>query len=258
MQPDHERAFLEALQTITARTPEPLSPESDKVETQVPKEETYTAELPAPPSTVTAANLWRHPDAHPLVLDLALLRRYGPEWLGWEAATLRHRIPLEFKTPSVSELNIAKIQACRTLHLVDSFWERWEVFVACLLPFNGEFPDFRVMHAPTVAQCLVAADIANRIREDVEWSSEMKAYFKTVYHHDGVFLPLPPLDFVQLDVPEEIDEKELAQKWPAVRQAGRPPKGDTFVDEQLRRLLTVNGYLEESRERLRQQERLHV
>jgi hypothetical protein len=206
--------------------------------------------------TVSPTNIWRHPDAHPLALDLFMLRRYGPDWLGWEAETWRVLIPEDFHTPSVSELNIAKLQACKTLHLVDTFWERWEVFVACLGPFNGEFPDFQVMPAPTVAQCLVACDIAERIRSDVEWSSEMKAYVSTVYQHDGIFLPLPPADFVTLELPPELDAKTLAERWPAVRATGRAPSGNSPVEEQLRRLLDAYQFLEDSRSRLQHQ--LHL
>jgi len=256
MVPDHERELLDALENV-GPTPRVAASLDDaptvKVEGKSEDHPAPTTEVPEPPGSVTKQNLWRHPDAHPIVLDLAMLRRYGPEWLGWEAETLRALIPEDFQTPSVSEINISKLQACKALHLVDSFWQRWEVFIACLLPFNNEFPDFRTMAVPTVAQCLVACDVAGRIREDVEWSDEMKAYITTVYHHDGIFLPLPPADFVTLEVPEEIDQKELEKRWPAVRIKGHTPTGNTPIDEQLRRLLVANDYLEESRARLNQQ-----
>jgi hypothetical protein len=207
---------------------------------------------------ITAANIWRHPDAHPLALDLFLLHKYGPEWLGWEAETLRVLIPEDFHTPSISELNLSKLQACKTLHLVDTFWQQWEIFVACLAPFNGEFPDFTAMPAPSVAQTLVACDVAARIRSDVAWSSEMKAFVETIYRHDGVFLSLPPADFVTPAAPEEIDQAELARRWPEVRAKDEPPSGRTPLDEQLRRLLHAHEYLEDSRTRLRLQLALHV
>jgi len=255
MVPDHERELLDALETVRP-TPHVLpSLDADITPTSgssSPERQEHTTEAPAPPVKVTQQNLWRHPDAHPIALDMAMLRRYGAEWLGWEAETLRALIPEDFKTQSVSELNISKLQACKTLHLVDDFWARWEVFSACLLPFNNEFPDFRSMYVPTVAQCLVAVDIAGRIREE-EWSDEMKAYFRTVYEHDGIFLPLPPIDFVTLEVPEEVDHIALEKRWPDVRATQHAPKGETVLDEQLRRLLAANEYLEESRARLQQQ-----
>jgi hypothetical protein len=261
--PDHEQAFLEALKSVglrpDARPLPSLDADSQEVVEGASKDKPQTTlTAPTPPSHVTAENLWRHPDAHPIVLDLLMLRHYGPEWLGWEADTWRLSIPDDFRTASVSELTIAKLQACKALHLVDSFWQRWEVFVACMLPFNGEFPDFTTMPVPSVAQCLVAADVAARIRSDVEWSSEMKAYFQAVYQHDGIFLPLPPLDAVALETPEEIDRPALLLRWPDVRSSGRPPSGETPVDEQLRRLLSATEYLEESRARLHSQLQLHA
>lgn len=234
-----EQAFLDALESIGVR----------------PSEKEVLAE--AAPAPVTAKNIWHHPDAHPIALDMLMLRQYGPEWLTWEPETLQALVPEDFKTSALSDMNLSKLQACKVLHLVDSFWQRWEVFVACTMPFNGVFPDFHVMQVPTVAQCLVACDVANRIRKDVAWSTEMKKYVGAVYQHDGIFLPLPPADFAEFELPEDFDQHTLAERWPAIRSSGVAPKGETVLDEQLRRLLVVNGFLEESRLRLQQQLRLH-
>lgn len=260
--PNSESAFLEALESIGMKGSPPL-PKLNEDATVILEEGSKdhaaaTTEVSAPPETVTPKNLWRHPDAHPIALDLLLIRKYGVEWLEWEPETLQLVIPEDFSTPSLSDLNLSKLQACKTLHLVDSFWQSWEVFLACTMPFNGEFPDFRIMQVPTVAQCLVACDVAHRIRDDVEWSNEMKEYVGTVYRHDGIFLALPPADFVHLVAPEEIDQKTLAVRWNEVRSAGKAPTGDTHMDEQLRRLLTANDFLEESRVRLQKQLSFHV
>lgn len=253
MPSDNESAFLEALENIGMKTASSLPKAVD-----VPVHEHLTEIAPAPSAVVTAKNLWRHPDAHPIVLDLLLLRKYGHAWLGWEPETLQALIPEDFGTPSISDLNLSKLQACKTLHLVDTFWQQWEVFIACLMPFNSEFPDFHVMQAPTVAQCLVACDVAARIRDDVPWSSEMKAYMGVVYKHDGIFLPLPPADFIDLEAPEEIDQKALAVRWNEVRSTDKAPTGANPMDEQLRRLLVVNGFLEESRARMHWQMSFHA
>jgi hypothetical protein len=253
--PTHEDELLAALSTV-GQKPAPKKLENIDVPDPSPGETTSHDEsptketkLPAVPKRVTLDNIWRHPDAHPLVLDMLLLQKYGPEWLTWEPETLQVGIPDSFKTASVSDLNLSKVQALKVLHLVDSYWERWEVFLPCTMAFNNEFPDFDVMQVPTVAQVLVSCDIAGRIRDDTAWSSEMKAYIAVVYEHDGIFLPLPPADFVTVPA-EGIDTEELRKRWPAVRAAGTPPTGPSLVDEQLRRLTIANGYLEESRARL--------
>lgn len=209
------------------------------------------------PTGVSATNIFRHPDAHPIALDMLLLRQYGPEWMLWEGETLQHVVPVDFHTEALSDLNLAKLQACKTLHLVDTFWERWEVFGWCTAAFNAEFPDFEVMQVPSVAQALVAVDIANRIRDDVSFTDEVKAYVGAVFQHDGIFIPLPPADFATFESSDAPFDVEVAKaRWPEVRAAGHAPAGETPLDEEFRRLLGAHSYLEESRERLRQQLRI--
>ena len=206
------------------------------------------------PSTVNAKNIFRHPDAHPLVLDLLLIDKYKEEWLGWEYETLEHVVPRDFGIDRISDLNLSKIQAMKTLHLVDTFWQRWEVFVWCTMPLNATFPDFHVMQVPDVLQCLVAADIARRVREDMEWSEEIKHYLEAVHLHDGILLPQPPLDFVEVDTKGlPVNMGDVIDRWPVVRSSKKAPSGDTPEDEQLRRMLSIRAELERHRAQLRQQ-----
>jgi hypothetical protein len=224
--------------------------------TQGDEEENPTAKVIdiAKSATVSAANVFRSTDAHPLVLDLLLLQKYNSDWLGWELETIVQRVQEDFKTPSIADVNLEKLQACKALHLVDDFWLKWEVFLHCCAPFNGAFADFQRMQVPTVAECMVAVDIANRIREDVQWSNEVKAFLDAVHRHDGILCPQAPLDFVHVDVEGlPVDCKEVRERWPEVRATGRAPSGDSVEDEQLRRLLGSWAYLESSRRRLRTQ-----
>jgi hypothetical protein len=198
-------------------------------------------------------NVWQHPRAHPIVLDLMLIKQYGLDWLAWEPETLELRVVQDFKTDKLSELNMHKVQAVKTMHLVNTFWRSWEVFLWCTMAVNECHPDFETMQVPGVPQCLISADIAGRVRDDVEWSDELRQYLAVVYRHDGIFYPLPPLEFVTIDVPEVVDVQEIARRWPAVRATSRVPDGETIVDEQLRRLLGAYDELERSRALLRAQ-----
>lgn len=256
--PEFDREFLEGLHAIGAdgtKRPPPVAPTdpTEEIETVDVVPELGTTSAPVLVSAVTLQNILRHPDAHPIVLDLLLIHKYNLEWMLWEPETLDIRIPQDFKT-SVSEVNLGKIHSMATLHLVDTFWERWEVFLWCTMALNGIPPDFESMQVPTVAQILVACDIANRTRDDMSWSPEIRAFIESVYRHDDIFLPIPPADFVTLDTEGfPIDVAEVAKKWPDVRASGKAPKDATVTAEQLRRLLIVNHYLEESRSHLRQQ-----
>jgi hypothetical protein len=205
-------------------------------------------------SSVTLINLFRTPDAHPVVLDLALLRKYNIDWLSWERETLELRISEDFRTPTISEANMHKVQAMKTLHLVDTFWTNWEVFQMCCSPLNGIYPDAQIMQAPTVAQCMLAVDIANRVREDVVWSDEMKAYLAVVHRHDQILCPQRPLQFVKVDTEGlPVDCEEIMRLWPMVRAGRAKPKAATITGEQLSRMLLVHEYLEDARAQLQRQ-----
>jgi len=232
---------------VTDAHPDP----TERVETTEGDERGKLAEaLPHP----TSSNLFQHPDAHPIVLDLALLREYGPEWMLWEEETLEWRIPQDFRSQSVSDLNLDKIMAVKALHFVDTFWKQWEIFLWCAMPFNSVPTDFKIMQVPTAAECLVAVDVANRIREDVNWSDEVKAYIASVFQHDGIFCPVEPCDFVPIEPRGLIvDCTEVSKHWPEVRRTRKVDIKDGIIEEQLNRALIINDYLEESRDRLRGQ-----
>ena len=216
-------------------------------------------ENPALPEPVekqasSMGSLFRNAQAHPLVLDLALLQKYNADWLRWEYETLVHRIPQDFDTPTVADVNMEKLQACKTLHLVDDFWTKWEVYNACVAALNGSFADFQRMQVHTIPEHMLAVDIANRVRADAAWSPEILAFLSVAHLHDGVLVPTAPLDFVQVDtVGLPGDYVDVAKRWPAVRAAGRAPKGDSIEDEQLRRMLVCWRYLDASRKRFQEQ-----
>ena len=232
----------------------PEQDSTEELETVGQPEEQPKGQVSPAPSAVTVSNLFRHPEAHPVVLDLILLHKYGPEWYGWETETLELRIPQDFNVKEVSDMVMSKIQAVRTLHMVDTFWKQWEIFCWCTMPFNGVYPDFHVMQVPTVAECMIAVDIANQIRTDVEWSSEVKAYLESVHRHDGIFVAQPPLEFVHMDLADYVlDEKEIRMLWPVIQQTNNMPTGETITAEQLRRMLSARRALEESRVSLRTQ-----
>lgn len=206
-------------------------------------------------SVPTAINLFHHADAHPFVLDLALMRKYGPEWLVWEPEVLELRILKDFNARSISDLNVDKIQAVKTLHLVDTFWESWLVFVPCALALSGVSAEFRVLTALTVAQALIAVDIAEKLRTDLEYSLEVRKFLEVVHVHEGVLCPIAPLDdLVAVDTSlYDVDVDDVRAKWPGVKQSGKAPEGLTPVNVQLQRMLEAHSILEENRRQLSDQ-----
>ena len=259
-----ERRFVEAFRhagllkeaEAEEMTASPLDEEqagAEEVETTNQVTEKVEAAM-RPDPKVTLINIFEHPDAHPYVFDLALLKQYGPEWFEWEPETIELRVPNDFNTPRISDLNMEKLQAVKTLHYVDGYWRSWQVFVACTMSFNGLFPDFQVMQVPTAAQCAVSVDIANRIRGDVAWSDEIKLYVGTACRFDGILCAPEPIDFAEIDVEGlPVDCEEIKQQWPFVRRTGKVPNEETVEAEQLRRMLLIHEVVQEDRERLRNQ-----
>ncbi|MCH8348066.1 MAG: hypothetical protein IH901_06200 [Proteobacteria bacterium] len=208
----------------------------------------------AKPAKVTGVNLFQQPEAHPTVLDLVLLRKYGPEWLTWEPETLAWRIPQDFRSSGVSDLNMHKIQAMKTLHFNDDYWMQWEVFNWCLQPFNNQYPNFDILQVPSTAQIAVAVSTAADVRGDAHWSDEVEQFMRSVCRFDGIFYPRKPLAFLGVGTENSvIDHATIDERWPKVKRTGKMPGGSTIVDEQLRRMLEVNTFLSDNRQRLQSQ-----
>lgn len=203
---------------------------------------------------VTLVNLFQQPEAHPVVLDLALLRKYGAEWLVWEPETLAWRIPQDFHTTGVSDLSMDKIEAMKTLHYNDNYWTQWEVFNWCTAPFNNMYANFEVMQAPSTAQVMVSVATAADVRGDVQWSDEVKEFMVNSCRYDGIFCPPPPLEFLEVGtVNGLVDCEEVNKRWPDVKVSKKYPTKDSIVDEQLRRMLDAYLFLDENRKRLQTQ-----
>jgi hypothetical protein len=185
----------------------------------------------------------QHPDAHPITLSIILVKKYGVDWLLWETETLAWRLDTDF-AQKPSDMCLHKINAMRTLYRVDSFWKKWEVFQVCCAALNGTPPDFLTMQVPSAAEALIAADIAKETQQH-EWSDEVKHYLDAVFKHDGVFVGIEPLAFVDVDdaANYSVDVVNIRAAWPDVLRLGRPPTAETVNAEQLRRMFYAHEML---------------
>lgn len=210
--------------------------------------------LDEPTGGVTARNLLQHPATHPVVLDLILLRTYGVEFLEWDADTIPLRVAKDFSNQSLSHLNVNKILACKTLHLVDTYWQQWEIFLWCTMALTGAFPNFDVMQVPTCAQVMISANVANHIRTDVEWSGEVRTYMETTFLHDGVFAAPPPLGFLQ--IPSEEYGLTAAEVHSYMESPTSRSSDDHALREQVRRYNVLLAAVQQDQRDLEAQLRL--
>ncbi len=144
---------------------------------------------------VSKSNLFSHPEAHPYVLDLALLKTFGVEWFQWEPETLFQEIKLTFNS-SIADINRVKIMATMTLHIIDAAWEHWEVFENTIQALNGAIPRPYQMQPCDVPFLMAGVDIINDIRKE-EFNDEIGRYVAACFLNDEISYAPPPLDFAQ-------------------------------------------------------------
>jgi hypothetical protein len=147
---------------------------------------------------VSIRNLFTHHDAHPVVLDFALIKAFGPAWFSWEAETLWVEIQHTFQT-QISELTRAKIQAVKTCHVSLLPWAKWQVFEKIIQGLNNVIPRFDLMQAPSVEQLYAGIDILDTIRRQ-PFEDEVKLYMAASLLHDDIIYAPEPLDIIQLEL----------------------------------------------------------
>lgn len=233
------------------------------------------AGIPAGLALISKKNLFVHHDTHPLVYDLALLDKYDTDWFGWEPATLYKEIKEDFRVPSISDLACTKIQAVKTLHINEWFWDKWEVFCWITQALNNNIPDFQVIQKPSIPQLLNAVDIATMVRSTEEFIQEVQSWVGASVVEEGVFYVPDPIKFCQDEIFTLLaEELKLEDPQAVIDQVKTrfnevmaiPPdewgKGDepilqeTMVDIQVAKLKVACDYLALRRRQLKDQLRL--
>jgi hypothetical protein len=292
--PTYEDSLLAVLEKIgqpqvSAAAPAVLDADdasADYVETagpsEDPNEEAVEAQeapidpagIPAGLAPITRKNLFVHHDTHPVTFDLALLAEYGTDWFDWEPSTLWKEIKEDFHVPSISDHACAKIQAVRTLHINEWFWDQWEVFCWITQALNNNIPDFHVIQKPSAAQIVNAVDVATMVRDGEEFNQEVQSWVAASMVDDGIFYAPEPITFCQDEILELLTEMKVEKPTEviaAVRKrfkevmslpeeawgAGDEPiLKETVVDIQVAKLKVACDYLALRRRQLKDQLRL--
>lgn len=147
-------------------------------------------------------SFFENPHTHPLVMDLLLLRRYGPEWMLWDSEVLELRIRQDFKIPDVPDIVVDKLEAIKTVHMTDSCWVDWSVFCAVGQALTDSPVQFDTLWAPTPQELAGTVHLLNQFRNDVSWTDpraeELRAYMGVALIHGGLLCPVDPLLFLDL------------------------------------------------------------
>lgn len=139
--------------------------------------------------------LWKEPAAHPLVLALLLLDRYGAESFEWDpevlrATTLRDGL-------QISGSNWTKVLAVHTLLSSPSPWRQWEVFHWVARGLAGLPPNFSFLEEPELGHLMVCADVMAVCDPARRTTEEVDKYVAAALRHEGHVWAPESLSFAQ-------------------------------------------------------------
>ena len=190
-----------------------------------------------------ATLLITHPDAHPLVTDLWLLKAFGPEYVLWEPETLWQL--LEKKVGHLGTVAKNRIQALRTIHVTTTPYQLWEVFLPVVMALNGTPPRFDVMQVPSVGQLLLGIDVMWSIRA-LEISDEVERYCASIFMGHGLHYAPPPLSRINKHFKTSSSEKlQVVGKM----NGSHVLLPDSITDVQAAKLISARQYLKDANQR---------
>ena len=145
--------------------------------------------------------LLKDEQAHPIALMRGLVRLYGIDWMQWLPSVVRRVLDRDLDV-SMANINVHKIMAAAAVGTRVNFWESWEHFHFLVQALNNNVPEHRVHQTLTVAQMMVAVDIAMQIRRELgklsyvpEFEDEVAKYVAAQAKENGIWYLPPPLDF---------------------------------------------------------------
>ncbi len=151
-------------------------------------------ELPAP----TETTLWRHPNAHPAILILSVLDKYGDEALEWAPETLL--ATLDRDGVKLSNANKTKLMAACTALKSPSPWRQWEVFDMVCLGLAGQQPNVVYAEEPELGHLVAGFDFMKMVDPERDTSDEIDKFVAAAFKHEGLPYVPPPLDFAQREL----------------------------------------------------------
>lgn len=205
---------------------------------QMLKEASAPSPIVAPQDKFSKETIFTYTYTHPAVLDIVCLSKFGYDWYGWLGETIAQEIKLSFNA-TISRVNWSKLMAVKTLHVVDTYWEEWEIFEKITNALNGISPAIGIVQGLDTNQVINGVEIANLIRKET-FNEEVARYVAACLVHDDVHYAPPPVDFAQRFIPFSY-EAEKARFEELSRQPA-PEIKETSEDQQAGKLIIANDY----------------
>lgn len=147
------------------------------------------------------AHLLTEEGTHPLTAARFLTKRYGLEWFQWPPSVLRQTLQAD-EAVNISRRNMTRALAAAAVAMRDEFWTEWQGFHFLCQALNGIPPDPGLLHAHSLAEMLVAVDVAQQVRRELKGLAEMPEFSEEVARYvacqalaQGIWYLPPPLDF---------------------------------------------------------------
>ena len=191
-------------------------------------------------------------EAHPLLLDLILIKEFGTDYLEWEPETLWKEVELTFGT-TISEVNKNRIQALRTCHVIDTPYEEWDIFEKVAIAFGGGVPKFDVIQKPSSHVCAATLEIMGHIK-DRPIAEEVYRYIAALLLDEGFAYGPGPLKPCNEFLTEHVG-LALQQKVKQALAKKQLPTFDGTRDEdvQIAKALSVQDFVKFDSKQLLQQ-----
>lgn len=152
---------------------------------------------------VTMKNIWRHPNAHPLILLMLLLDRLGQDCMEWEPEALR--LTLRKNDILLSDSVWQKIMAARVILESPSPWRQWDSFHWVSMGLSGKMPSFVYLERPELGYQMAAVDQMKMIDKSRPFAEDIDKFVATTLRASGIMYAPPPVEFAQ----EEVDDRHI-------------------------------------------------
>jgi hypothetical protein len=138
--------------------------------------------------------LFQDDDTNAVLLNIGLLKMFGPECYAWEPETIRSEVERELGIDKLSCFVSDKIQAIATLLITDQFYDNWEVFEAIGKAFNHSrvyFDTLTPLNMEEATWTLLEGPLIDATPKKL--SVDVKSYLGTVFKSGGLMEPPDPI-----------------------------------------------------------------
>lgn len=189
-----------------------------------------------------ASSAFQHRLSHPLLLELLLLKEFGPEYLEWEPETLWTELAHTYgQAPSASVKS--KVQSVRACQVSDAPYLEWEAFEKVCRGYGGSRVRFDFHQPPKPENAAAFVHGLGLIRENVKVSDEVFRYLAAVLNDAGMVYAPSVLEPANKYLLHWVDKKDQDEVRARVKNNDVPDAIGDAIDLQVAKSVQVVDYV---------------